>query len=275
MSYSSNNLLILHPDTLISATRASDAHFCRRKAVVQEKVRSSSESSPALVYGNLLHELFEGCFLAMAEPNDATVEEKVAEAFSLQRREAEIDKLLKIPKNIESLFTIHIELDEARNHLREKSTTFGEFAKQFVGQRPKVSFGRPLVIHHTETLTLALCAQQVDGFLTDPRARNADASASARIAISAVHDTEEDVWSPRLGLKGKIDASVQAALVGPPTPAWPLGHEDNLIMPFEIKTGRSTSAMQHRAQTMLYTQMMADRYGKPRWSNLGITTLTD
>lgn len=154
MSYSSNNLLILHPDTLISATRASDAHFCRRKAVVQEKVRSSSESSPALVYGNLLHELFEGCFLAMAEPSDATVEEKVAEAFSLQRREAEIDKLLKIPKNIESLFTIHIELDEARNHLREKSTTFSEFAKQFVGQRPKVSFGRPLVIRYRKSLTL-------------------------------------------------------------------------------------------------------------------------
>lgn len=142
MSYSSDNLLILHPDTLISATRASDAHFCRRKAVLQEKVRSSSESSPALVYGNLLHELFEGCFLAMTESSDATVEEKVAEAFSLHRREAEIDKLLTVPKNIESLFTIHVELDEARNYLREKSTTFTDFARQFIGQKPKVRLKR-------------------------------------------------------------------------------------------------------------------------------------
>jgi DNA replication ATP-dependent helicase Dna2 len=138
MSYASNNLLILHPDTLVSATRASDAHFCRRKAVLQEKVRSSSESSPALVYGNLLHELFQSCFLAMAEPSDAKVEDKVKEAFSLHRREAEIDRLLKVPKNIESLFTIHVELDEARNHLREKSVTFAEFANMYIGQLPKV-----------------------------------------------------------------------------------------------------------------------------------------
>lgn len=87
-----------------------------------------------------------------------------------------------------------------------------------------------------------------------------------RLAISSVHDIEEDVWSPRLGLKGKIDASVQSILTGPPDPAWPGGKENELVMPFEIKTGRSTSVMQHRAQTMLYTQMMTDRYGKPTTS---------
>lgn len=84
----------------------------------------------------------------------------------------------------------------------------------------------------------------------------------SRLAISSVHDIEEDVWSPRLGLKGKIDASVQSVLAEPPNPASPRGREDHLVMPFEIKTGRSTSVMQHRAQTMLYTQMMADRYGE-------------
>lgn len=77
-----------------------------------------------------------------------------------------------------------------------------------------------------------------------------------------MHDIEEDAWSPRLGLKGKIDASVQSSLTGPASPAWPLGQEHHLVMPFEIKTGRNTSVMQHRAQTMLYTQMMADRYGE-------------
>jgi DNA replication ATP-dependent helicase Dna2 len=33
------------------------------------------------------------------------------------------------------------------------------------------------------------------------------------------------------------------------------------IMPMEIKTGRSVDALEHRAQTMLYTLMMSDRYG--------------
>ncbi|KAG2362436.1 AAA domain-containing protein [Suillus spraguei] len=33
------------------------------------------------------------------------------------------------------------------------------------------------------------------------------------------------------------------------------------IMPFEIKTGRTVAGMEHRAQTMLYTLLIAERYG--------------
>ena len=32
-------------------------------------------------------------------------------------------------------------------------------------------------------------------------------------------------------------------------------------MPFEIKTGRAVAGMEHRAQTMLYTLLMGERYG--------------
>jgi len=33
------------------------------------------------------------------------------------------------------------------------------------------------------------------------------------------------------------------------------------VAPLEIKTGRSVGVMAHRAQTMLYTLLMEDRYG--------------
>lgn len=33
------------------------------------------------------------------------------------------------------------------------------------------------------------------------------------------------------------------------------------VLPFEIKTGRTVAALEHRAQTMLYTLLMSDRYG--------------
>jgi hypothetical protein len=33
-------------------------------------------------------------------------------------------------------------------------------------------------------------------------------------------------------------------------------------MPFEIKTGRAVGVMEHRAQTMLYTLLMEERYRK-------------
>lgn len=37
-----------------------------------------------------------------------------------------------------------------------------------------------------------------------------------------------------------------------------------LPTPFEIKTGRTNAGMEHRAQTMLYTLLMEDRYSQSR-----------
>ena len=72
-----------------------------------------------------------------------------------------------------------------------------------------------------------------------------------------MHDIEEDIWSPKWGLKGKVDASVQALFKR-------AGQDEaeETIAPLEIKTGRSVGVMAHRAQTMLYTLLMEDRYGK-------------
>lgn len=79
-------------------------------------------------------------------------------------------------------------------------------------------------------------------------------SARARLAINETLAVEEDIWSPKYGLKGKIDVSVTGSIVeGPFT--------TKSILPFEIKTGRAIAGMEHRAQTMLYTLLMSDRYG--------------
>ena len=67
---------------------------------------------------------------------------------------------------------------------------------------------------------------------------------------------EEHIWSPTYGLKGNIDATIQMKVQ----------EEDNdnkkktLIVPLELKTGRNTSSISHRAQTALYTLLLADRY---------------
>lgn len=256
LSYSSPNLLILHPDTLLSATRVSDASQCRRKAVVQEKLRSNGGLTAALVYGNLLHELLQACLLAMSNyrlPPDADVEdekEAIDKCFGPNKRSQEIEKLLILSKNVEQLLMLGIELDEARHYMVQKSIGYAEFAEQFVANEVKP-----------------------EAFLSDPRSKDSDPATATRLAIAGVHDVEEDIWSPRLGLKGKVDASVQGILRGPSSVVWPLGKEDIGVLPFEIKTGRSTAILQHRAQTMLYTQMMADRYGQSRGSSVG-TSLT-
>lgn len=81
--------------------------------------------------------------------------------------------------------------------------------------------------------------------------------------ITGLHDIEEDIWSPKWGLKGKIDASVQIRLRREGS-----SETQDLIAPLEIKTGRSISGLSHRAQTLLYTLLMEDRYGLPIPSGL-------
>ncbi|OWZ77552.1 DNA replication ATP-dependent helicase Dna2 [Cryptococcus neoformans Bt85] len=82
----------------------------------------------------------------------------------------------------------------------------------------------------------------------------------ALLAINGLHEVEEEIWSPKWGLKGKVDASVQAKIIRDPLHGT---QAEEHVAPFEIKTGRSVGVMAHRAQTMLYTLLMEDRYGVP------------
>ena len=99
--------------------------------------------------------------------------------------------------------------------------------------------------------------------LTNTRA---DRGQSSLLAISHLHDIEEDIWSPMYGLKGKLDASVQAVVAeldassSPFAVAKPTCTTVSHPAPFEIKTGRAVAGMEHRAQTTLYTLLMAERY---------------
>ncbi|KAI8637161.1 DNA replication factor Dna2-domain-containing protein [Parasitella parasitica] len=73
------------------------------------------------------------------------------------------------------------------------------------------------------------------------------------VSICKVLDIEEHLWSPTFGLKGMVDASVQLKLS--PT-------NRVLTVPFELKTGKASKFITNRAQTLLYTLLMSDRYGK-------------
>lgn len=101
---------------------------------------------------------------------------------------------------------------------------------------------------------------QPDAILANTRAA---ANQNTLLAITSLHDIEEDIWSPTYGLKGKLDASVQAIIAEDTIDKYvkqkPL--LSTHTMPFEIKTGRSIAGMEHRAQTMLYTLLAEERYG--------------
>lgn len=75
--------------------------------------------------------------------------------------------------------------------------------------------------------------------------------------IEQIDDIEENIWMPRLGLKGKIDVSVRVKK----------GNELT-SMPLEIKTGKPSFSMEHQGQVILYQMMMSELEEKPIDSGL-------
>lgn len=116
------NILILHPDQLISATVVADSFTCTRRAVLQDRVKATSDSSPALVYGTMLHEIFQA----------ALMENRWGRAFLATT----IDKIVE--DHIEDLFMIKISTHVAKEHLHTKMPELTKWAQAFVGAEPKV-----------------------------------------------------------------------------------------------------------------------------------------
>jgi DNA replication ATP-dependent helicase Dna2 len=115
------NMLILHPDQLISSTVVADSFGCTRRAVLQDRVKATSDSSPALVYGTLLHEIFQ--------------EALMSNKWDSHYLASVIDKAMK--KHIEDLYVIKVSINEAREHLLSKMTELRHWAQLFVSSYPR------------------------------------------------------------------------------------------------------------------------------------------
>ncbi|KAF7259727.1 hypothetical protein EG68_03356 [Paragonimus skrjabini miyazakii] len=89
---------------------------------------------------------------------------------------------------------------------------------------------------------------------------NPQGSNAAHPVIHKVVDVEENIWSTRFGIKGKIDLSVLCRL---PKALSHLSSTPNALslVPLELKTGRPTYSLEHKGQVLLYILMLIDRYG--------------
>ncbi|KAI2082332.1 DNA replication endonuclease-helicase Dna2 [Ophidiomyces ophidiicola] len=203
-----NNLIIIHPDTLISATVVADSFSCQRRAVLQDRIKATSEASGPQVYGHILHEIFQ--------------EAMKANNWS----ETWLNDLISrvINKYLESLYQIRVEPEEAVAHLLPKIPALKAWAETFLHYQPNAK-----------------------SLIEDI------AGTKSQLCINKLLEVEEHVWSPMYGLKGNIDATVQAVLQE--------GTEQKtLTVPLELKTGRNNTNEAHRAQTALYTLLLSDRY---------------
>ncbi len=115
-----NNMLILHPDHLISATVVADSFGCLRRAVLQDRIKTTSKANPPMLYGTLLHELFQ----------EALKENQWDSQFLSET----IDKLL--PSKFETILEINSSCEEVKDHLNSKLPELQAWAKMFVRAEP-------------------------------------------------------------------------------------------------------------------------------------------
>ncbi|TVY73170.1 DNA replication ATP-dependent helicase/nuclease DNA2 [Lachnellula suecica] len=115
------NLIILHPDHLISSTVVADSFGCARRAVLQDRVKATNEKSPPLVYGTILHEIFQAAMVA-------------------NRWDTEwLNELIEdiATRHLEDLYTIKIQIPAAVEYLQSKMGELQSWAELFVSAQPK------------------------------------------------------------------------------------------------------------------------------------------
>ena len=115
-----NNMLILHPDHLISATVVADSFTCVRRAILQDRVKATSAAEKPQVYGHIIHAVFG--------------EALTLNAFSSHQLRAIIEKLL--PNYLESLYEINVQIPEAIDYLMGKMPELQAWASVFVSSKP-------------------------------------------------------------------------------------------------------------------------------------------
>ncbi|KAJ5280981.1 Dna2/Cas4 domain of unknown function DUF83 [Penicillium angulare] len=133
-----------------------------------------------------------------------------------------VDTVLK--RHIEDLYAIQMTVPEATENVMSKIPTVQAWADVFLHAKP-----------------------QSNSMVEDR------GNTKLNLSISKLLEVEEHVWSPMYGLKGNIDATVQAVCRDE-------DGEKNVLVPLELKTGKRDTNQGHRAQTALYTLLLSDRY---------------
>jgi CRISPR/Cas system-associated exonuclease Cas4 (RecB family) len=212
------NLLIIHPDTLISSTAVSDSFICVRRAVLRDRIRDTADYNEALVHGEILHKLFQ----SLIPGGD----------FSFDHVRAEMRRI--VMASVEELYAIDQSEEKVLLILERYIPGMQAWAATYLTAEPT---------SHASVVT-----DRGPSF-------GHDRHQPVVVGIEKVLDIEEHIWSPMYGIKGMIDVTVQAKVKkGLNT--------QTLTIPLEIKTGVKSKILAHRAQTILYTLLMHDRYGK-------------
>ncbi|KAJ3364671.1 Tripartite DNA replication factor [Allomyces javanicus] len=278
------NFLIVHPDTLVPGSSASELHTCLRRSVLKDRIRGR-DINAAQILGTLTHDFLQLILLQIDEARiPALAGPRAADPSFAAQVERACEEAIR--KRAVELYAVGMTTASAREHLMGVRDSFVQgFVDPYLGMTRAAS---------------------------PPVNRNAVPTNPLQADIEDVVDVEESIWSPTFGLKGKIDATVRlhaapkppfvrkhggaaggavggqgrlAALRSQTMPspgahgsgrgrapqrglthtrsdpvAWPNGTGTvRGLAPLEIKTGKAR-VLSHRAQTLFYSLLLRDVY---------------
>ncbi|KAI4477910.1 hypothetical protein M0804_012390 [Polistes exclamans] len=198
--------IIIKPDVLISSTTIVGASYCTRRAVLSEKF-GRIESLPYFVSNQMP--------LLIGKIVHTLLQKSI------------VENIYKID-DIRKMAEIELQSKDTINMLYSSESTFEKCKDEVLSYVPQIS---EFIQHYVHDIKQKAISNDKNNF---------------QGKISEVQDIEENIWLPKLGLKGKIDITAEVKI-----------HSRKKIMPIEIKTGRPSFSLEHRGQVILYIMMMA------------------
>ncbi|XP_062417774.1 DNA replication ATP-dependent helicase/nuclease DNA2 [Pungitius pungitius] len=214
--------LVLLPDSLISGTSISNSIRCMRQAVLGDMFKSFDGGSKQMLNGTMVHEVFQRA--------------ATAKDFSLETLSRMADQALCRPQYLGDMYSLGVSQEEMKQELQDYLPSLEHWAKEYLSSPTPKSIS--LKINSREP---SRCQD-----------------AATVVTVAELADIEENVWSPRFGLKGKIDVTARIRIQN--TRSCSRSTPEERTVPLELKTGKESNSIEHRSQVILYTLMSWERY---------------
>ncbi|XP_050465374.1 DNA replication ATP-dependent helicase/nuclease DNA2 [Cataglyphis hispanica] len=203
-----NGFLITQPDILISGTTIISGLFCNRRAVLTDKFRKI-ESLPNL---NADYSVMTIGSLVHQWLQKALHENIYALSDVIKL----LDDILQLKSTIDYLYASELSLADCRKRMMEYAPRIFEFIQHYIkGNKQQ---------------------------------RISDLKNNFQGNICNIQDIEENIYIPKLGIKGRIDVTAEVNI-----------NSKKKIMPLEVKTGKASYSLEHKGQVILYLMMMGFR----------------
>ncbi|CAG8236013.1 unnamed protein product [Penicillium salamii] len=118
-----NNMIILHPDHLISATVVADSTDCQRRAVLQDRVKVIAALERPQAFGVFFHEVFQ--------------EALKANTWNMESIKTLVETIMA--KHVEELYSIQMSIPEAVEYIMSRIPAVLDWADTFLHVKPQAN----------------------------------------------------------------------------------------------------------------------------------------